>query len=213
MTGSGKTGLGITLLEEALIDSIPVIAIDPKGDLANLLLTFPDLAPDDFKPWVDADEAARQQQTVDAFAADEAAKWKKGLADWGQDGARIAKLRETVDFAVYTPGSRAGIPISILKSFAAPPAAEREDDERMAEAVTTTATERADAAGRGRRSGAEPRAHPAVGDSRIRRGARARIWISRRSSSASSSRRSRASACSTWKRSIRRRIASGWRCG
>jgi hypothetical protein len=140
MTGSGKTGLGITLLEEALIDSIPVIAIDPKGDLANLLLTFPNLAPDDFKPWVDADEAARQQQTVDAFAADEAAKWKKGLADWGQDGARIAKLRETVDFAVYTPGSRAGIPVSILKSFAAPPAAERDDDERMAEAVTTTAT-------------------------------------------------------------------------
>lgn len=140
MTGSGKTGLGITLLEEALIDSIPVIAIDPKGDLANLLLTFPNLDAGDFKPWVDADEAARQQKTVDAFAADEAAKWKKGLAEWGQDGARIAKLRETVDFAVYTPGSRAGIPISILKSFAAPPAAEREDDERMAEAVTTTAT-------------------------------------------------------------------------
>src|SRR5688572_31504085 len=76
MTGSGKTGLGITLLEEALIDSIPVIAIDPKGDLANLLLTFPNLEPGEFKPWVDADEAARQQKTVDAFAADEAAKWK-----------------------------------------------------------------------------------------------------------------------------------------
>ena len=140
MTGSGKTGLGITLLEEALIDSIPVIAIDPKGDLANLLLTFPNLAPGDFKPWVDAEEAARQEQTVDAFAAAEAEKWKKGLAEWGQDGARIAKLRETVDFAVYTPGSRAGIPVSILRSFAAPPAAERDDDERMAEAVTTTAT-------------------------------------------------------------------------
>jgi hypothetical protein len=140
MTGSGKTGLGITLLEEALIDGIPVIAIDPKGDLANLLLTFPNLAADDFKPWVDSDEAARQSKSVDAFAAEEAEKWKKGLADWGQDGARIAKLRETVDFAVYTPGSRAGIPVSILKSFAAPPASERDDDERMAEAVTTTAT-------------------------------------------------------------------------
>lgn len=140
MTGSGKTGLGITLLEEALIDGIPVIAIDPKGDLANLLLTFPNLAAEDFKPWVDTDEAARQSKSVDAFAAEEAEKWKKGLADWGQDGARIAKLRETVDFAVYTPGSRAGIPVSILKSFAAPPVAEREDDERMAEAVTTTAT-------------------------------------------------------------------------
>jgi hypothetical protein len=140
MTGSGKTGLGITLLEEALIDGIPVIAIDPKGDLANLLLTFPDLAPADFKPWVDAEEAARQEKTVDQFAADQAEVWTKGLAEWGQDGARIAKLRETVDFAVYTPGSRAGLPISILKSFAAPPAAERDDDERMAEAVTTTAT-------------------------------------------------------------------------
>jgi hypothetical protein len=140
MTGSGKTGLGISLLEEALIDGIPVIAIDPKGDLANLLLTFPDLSAADFRPWVDAEEAARHSQTVDAYAAQEAESWKKGLADWGQDGARIARLKAAADFTIYTPGSRAGVPINILKSFSAPSEAERDDDERMAEAVTTTAT-------------------------------------------------------------------------
>jgi hypothetical protein len=140
MTGSGKTGLGLSLIEEAAIDGVPVLAIDPKGDLGNLLLTFPDLAPGDFKPWVDPDEANRRGLTVDAFAEQEAANWKKGLEAWGQDGARIAKLRSTADFAIYTPGSRAGRPISILESFNAPSPSEREDPERMAEAVTTTAT-------------------------------------------------------------------------
>ncbi len=140
MTGSGKTGLGITLLEEAALDGIPVLAIDPKGDLGNLLLTFPNLAPQDFRPWIDEEEAARKGVSPDDYAAQQADAWKKGLAEWGQDGARIARLKAAADFAIYTPGSRAGIPLSILKSFAAPSAEEREDDERMAEAVTTTAT-------------------------------------------------------------------------
>jgi hypothetical protein len=140
MTGSGKTGLGLSLIEEAAIDGVPVLAIDPKGDLGNLLLTFPNLAAGDFKPWVDADEAARKGITVDAFAEQEAATWKKGLEAWGQDGERIARLRNTVDFTIYTPGSRAGRPVSILESFNAPSEDEREDSERMAEAVTTTAT-------------------------------------------------------------------------
>ena len=140
MTGSGKTGLGLSLIEEAAMDGVPVLAIDPKGDLGNLLLTFPNLAPGDFKPWVDADEANRRGVTVDAFAEQEAASWKKGLEAWGQDGARIARLRANADFAIYTPGSRAGRPVSILESFNAPSEAEREDTERMAEAVTTTAT-------------------------------------------------------------------------
>jgi hypothetical protein len=140
MTGSGKTGLGLSLIEEAAIDGVPVLAIDPKGDLGNLLLTFPNLAAGDFKPWVDADEAARKGITVDALAEQEAATWKKGLEAWGQDGERIARLRNTVDFTIYTPGSRAGRPVSILESFNAPSEDEREDSERMAEAVTTTAT-------------------------------------------------------------------------
>ncbi|MEQ1913210.1 MAG: type IV secretory system conjugative DNA transfer family protein, partial [Vicinamibacterales bacterium] len=86
MTGSGKTGLGIALIEEAAIDSVPVIVIDPKGDLTNLALTFPDLSPDDFKPWVNEDDARRAGKDVAAFATDQADRWKKGLAEWGEDG-------------------------------------------------------------------------------------------------------------------------------
>jgi hypothetical protein len=114
MTGSGKTGLGITLLEEAAIDGVPVLAIDPKGDLTNLLLTFPNLLSSDFEPWVDEAQAARQQMTVDAYAAEMAGRWKSGLAEWGQDGSRIARLREAAEVRVYTPGSRAGTPLAIL---------------------------------------------------------------------------------------------------
>src|SRR6266568_4332564 len=120
MTGSGKTGLCIALLEEAAIDGIPAIVIDPKGDLANLLLTFPDLRPGDFAPWVNEEDAQTKGLTVDQYAAQQAELWRKGLADWGQDGARIANLKAAADFSIYTPGSNAGIPVSILKSFAAP---------------------------------------------------------------------------------------------
>jgi hypothetical protein len=121
MTGSGKTGLGIGLLEEAAMDRIPVIAVDPKGDLANMLLTFPDLAPADFEPWVDADAGQRQGLDRAAYAAQQAELWRSGLAAWDQDGARIRELRQTADIAVYTPGSAAGLPVSVLRSFDAPP--------------------------------------------------------------------------------------------
>jgi hypothetical protein len=117
MTGSGKTGLGITLIEEAAIDGIPVLAIDPKGDLGNLLLTFPNLAPSDFAPWIDPGEAQRHNTTVDAYAADAAQRWKTGLAEWDQDGARIAKLKAAADVTVYTPGSRIGTPLAVLGSL------------------------------------------------------------------------------------------------
>ena len=140
MTGSGKTGLGIDLIEECAIDSVPVIAIDPKGDLGNLLLTFPRLAAEDFLPWVDRDEARRNSQTPEAFAAAEAAKWSKGLADWGQDGRRIERLRDAAEFAVYTPGSSAGRPLSIMKSFAAPDPEIVNDAELLQDRVTTAAT-------------------------------------------------------------------------
>jgi Helicase HerA, central domain len=140
MTGSGKTGLGIGLLEEAAMDKIPVIAVDPKGDLTNLLLSFPNLAPDDFKPWVNQEEAQRQGMDADAFAKAQAEMWKKGLADWGQDADRIKRLRENADFAIYTPGSSAGLQVSVLKSFDAPPEAVRGDSDALRERIQTTAT-------------------------------------------------------------------------
>ncbi len=140
MTGSGKTGLCIALLEEAAIDGVPAIVIDPKGDLANLLLTFPELKPEDFAPWINEEDAAKKGLSTSEYAAQQSEVWKKGLADWGQDGARIRKLKDAADFRVYTPGSNAGLSVSILKSFAAPPAALRDDTEAMRERVSTTAT-------------------------------------------------------------------------
>jgi hypothetical protein len=140
MTGSGKTGLCIAALEEAAIDGIPAIVIDPKGDLANLLLTFPNLQPGDFRPWINEDDARRKGLPPDQYAAQQAEMWKKGLADWGQDGARIQKLRDAADFAIYTPGSNAGIGVSILKSFAAPEKAVMEDGELLRDRIATTAT-------------------------------------------------------------------------
>lgn len=140
MTGSGKTGLCLALIEEAAIDGVPVIAIDPKGDLGNLLLTFPSLKPEDFRPWIDEDEARRSGLSPDAFAADQAEAWQKGLAEWGEDGARIERLRKAADFSIYTPGSRAGVPVSLLQSFTAPSQAIRDDAELLGERAASTAT-------------------------------------------------------------------------
>ncbi|MEX2492209.1 MAG: ATP-binding protein [Nitrospirales bacterium] len=140
MTGSGKTGLCIGLLEEAAIDNIPAIIIDPKGDIANLLLTFPDLQGNDFLPWINPDDAKKKDLTPEAFADKEAATWKSGLESWGQDGARIARLREAAEFLVYTPGSTAGLPVSILQSFSVPSPTILEDAELLGERVGTTAT-------------------------------------------------------------------------
>src|SRR5512147_816579 len=123
MTGSGKTGLCLALLEEAAIDGIPSLVIDPKGDLGNLLLTFPDLAPGDFQPWVDPEAARRQGIDIETLARDQAARWKTGLETWEQDGDRIRRLRAAAEFVLYTPGSQAGRPVSIVQSLAAPAAA------------------------------------------------------------------------------------------
>jgi hypothetical protein len=120
MTGSGKTGLCIDLLEEAALDNVPAIIIDPKGDMTNMLLTFPELRPQDFRPWINADDARRKGMTEDAFAAQQAELWRNGLAEWGQSGERIRMLRDAADIVIYTPGSDSGIPVSILQSFAAP---------------------------------------------------------------------------------------------
>ena len=120
MTGSGKTGLCLSLLEEAAIDGVPAICIDPKGDLGNLMLTFPNLAPADFEPWVDTGEAARKGQTTAQFAAAAAETWRKGLAEWDEAPERIARLRAAAEVAIYTPGAETGLPLSVLRSFAPP---------------------------------------------------------------------------------------------
>ncbi len=140
MTGSGKTGLCIGLLEEAAIDGIPAIVIDPKGDLANLLLTFPELRGQDFAPWVNPDEARNKGIEVSEFAQQQADLWKKGLASWEQDGARIQRLKDSAEFSIYTPGSDAGLPISIVSSFAAPPSAILDDREALLDRINATAT-------------------------------------------------------------------------
>ena len=140
MTGSGKTGLGIDMIEEAAIDGVPVIAIDPKGDLGNLLLTFPKLTGAEFAPWVNPDDARRAGQTPETFGEAEAKRWAAGLAEWGQDGARIERLRNAAEFALYTPGSSSGRPLSIVKSFAAPDPEIVNDEELLSDRVSTAAT-------------------------------------------------------------------------
>ena len=137
MTGSGKTGLCLALLEEAALDGIPAILIDPKGDLPNLLLTFPRLQAEDFRPWVSEEEARRKGLSLEEFAQQQADLWSAGLEEWGQSGQRIQRLREAAEFVVYTPGSSAGFPVSILKSFAAPEAAVLEDGELLQDRVGT----------------------------------------------------------------------------
>ena len=140
MTGSGKTGLCLGLLEEAAIDGIPAIVIDPKGDLANLMLTFPQLRGEDFAPWINEDDARKKGLSPGDFATQQAELWKKGLSEWGQTGERIQKLKDAAEFVVYTPGSNAGVPVSILKSFAAPSQDILDDAELLRERVGTTTT-------------------------------------------------------------------------
>lgn len=138
MTGSGKTGLCLALLEEAAMDGVPVIAIDPKGDIGNLLLQFPNLSAEEFKPWVNEDDARRKERTVDEHASNQAEIWAKGLADWGQGKERIQALRDKVDMAIYTPGSNAGLPVSILSSLDAPSEEVMEDREMLADRIEST---------------------------------------------------------------------------
>jgi hypothetical protein len=140
MTGSGKTGLCLALLEEAAIDGIPALVIDPKGDLGNLLLAFPQLRPEDFQPWIDPAEATRTGVSPADLAAKTAERWKTGLADWGQDGARIQRYRDAVDIAIYTPGASAGLPLTVLRSFDVPPQATLDDADSLRMAIGAAAS-------------------------------------------------------------------------
>ncbi len=140
MTGSGKTGLCLALLEEAAIDGIPAIIVDPKGDLGNLLLSFPGLEAKDFAPWVDPAEAARKGKSPEEFAVATAAAWKKGLADWGQTPERIEKFKAAVDMAIYTPGASAGLPLAVLRSFHVPPNSTMNNSDALRETVNAAAS-------------------------------------------------------------------------
>jgi len=135
MTGSGKTGLCIDLLEEAALAGLPAILIDPKGDIANLLLQFPSLAPEDFQPWINIDDARRAKLSVEEFAQKKSEEWKAGLAQWGLGPENIQKLKDSVEWTVYTPGSDAGHPVSILKSLEAPDIAWEENQEALRERI------------------------------------------------------------------------------
>ena len=140
MTGSGKTGMGIILLEEAALKGIPAIVIDPKGDLTNHLLHFPDFLPSDFAPWVDADAAKREGQSIEQAAEAAAASWKKGTENSGIDRERMERLSKAVDYAVYTPGSDSAIPVSILSSLKAPDINWEDNKEMLREAIGSTVT-------------------------------------------------------------------------
>jgi len=120
MTGSGKTGLCINMLEEAILDNIPAIIIDPKGDITNLALTFPELRPEDFQPWIHQDDARRAGMDVASYAADIAQTWRDGLQQWSIVPDRLRWLKGAAQLSIYTPGSDAGLPISILASLRAP---------------------------------------------------------------------------------------------
>ena len=140
MTGSGKTGLCIDILEEAALNNIPALLVDPKGDIGNLLLHFPELKPEDFEPWVDREQARREEKDTAVLAEEQASLWKKGLAGWGIEPDRIKAVTEAVDYAIYTPGSDAGLPISILASLKTPDLPWDENREILRERISSTVT-------------------------------------------------------------------------
>lgn len=140
MTGSGKTGLCIGLLEEAALHGIPAIIVDPKGDLTNMLLHFPSLLPTDFEPWIDPETARQSGKTVQQMAAETSEKWKKGLADWGLGSEQLQALSDSADYAIFTPGSTSGIPVNILSSFQAPDLEWEANSEVLRERISSTVT-------------------------------------------------------------------------
>jgi hypothetical protein len=140
MTGSGKTGLCIDMLEEAALQNIPALMIDPKGDITNTLLHFPELKPSDFEPWINPDEARKKDISLAQAAEKTALKWQKGLKGSGIDKERIQKLKDSVQFTIYTPGSKAGMPINILASLEAPDLDWDENEELLREKISSTVT-------------------------------------------------------------------------
>src|SRR5512135_2657600 len=140
MTGSGKTGLCISLLEEAALHGIPAIIVDPKGDLTNLLLHFPELRPQDFEPWIDPDLAGRSGKSLMALSEETALRWRDGLSGWGLGREALLALEAAGRYTIYTPGSAAGEPVNILSSFQPPPIPWEENRELLREKIASTVT-------------------------------------------------------------------------
>ena len=138
MTGSGKTGLGIVLLEEALAKGIPALILDPKGDMGNLALTFPDLSAVSFRPWIDEAAARDAGQTPEEYAQKTAELWQRGLAGYGIDGQRIQALRDAAEVTIYTPGSEAGVPLNVIGSLKAPALSWETDEETIRDEIEGT---------------------------------------------------------------------------
>ncbi len=137
MTGSGKTGLGVVLLEEALASNIPVLAIDPKGDLGNLCLTFPSLDAPSFEPWMDEASAKTKGQTTAEAAEKTAQMWKDSLASWDISGDDVAALQSAANPIIFTPGSDTGVPLDILGRLTAPTVT---DKSALQEEIDSTVT-------------------------------------------------------------------------
>ena len=140
MTGSGKTGLAVVLLEEALLAGIPVLILDPKGDMANLALVFPDLAPASFRPWISEAEAQAAGVSVDEYAAKQATIWREGLESNGIGPERLQALRDAAEVTVYTPGSTAGVPLNVIGSLGAPKLSWETEEEALRDEIQGTVT-------------------------------------------------------------------------
>ena len=138
MTGSGKTGLGIVLLEEALLQGIPALILDPKGDMGNLALTFPDLSAASFRPWIDDSTARDAGVSADEYAERTAALWQKGLAEHGLGRERIEALRAAAEVTLYTPGSEAGVPLNVIGSLKAPTLSWESEEETLRDEIEGT---------------------------------------------------------------------------
>jgi hypothetical protein len=140
MTGSGKTGLCIDILEEAALQGIPALIVDPKGDISNLLLHFPKLSPADFQPWIDPTEARHSKKSVEKMAGEISELWKNGLSKWDIEPDRIEKVRQAVEYAVYTPGSDSAIPVNIMASLQAPTLDWDDNREALRQEISSTVT-------------------------------------------------------------------------
>lgn len=140
MTGSGKTGLGIGLIEEATLDNIPSIIIDPKGDMGNLLLTFPKFDGASFRPWIDENEASNKGLSADEYAQKVAQTWKEGIESFEQNASRVKRLKESGDFTIYTPGSSSGVGVALISDFHVPAREILEDRDLLNSIISSTVT-------------------------------------------------------------------------